>query len=82
MEKLAEMTAVSRHSETCPDVPREWSAAFVVLLLTKAPSEEQVESQEKKMLAVRDRIGEVRWCQLYSVEMEEAYQVYRFLIAQ
>jgi len=31
------------------------------------------------MLALRDKIGETKWCQLYSVEMEEAYQVYRIV---
>jgi hypothetical protein len=31
LEKLAEMTAISRHSEMCAEVPREWSAAFTVL---------------------------------------------------
>jgi hypothetical protein len=28
MQKLAEMTAMSRHDEICPDVPDEWSAAL------------------------------------------------------
>ena len=33
----------------------------------------QVEAQERKMLTLRDRIGNAKWCQLYSVEMQEAY---------
>jgi hypothetical protein len=39
----------------------------------KHPPEDQVEAQERKVLAPRDRIGNARWCQLYSVEMQEAY---------
>jgi hypothetical protein len=78
-EKLAEMTAVSRHSEMCAEVPKDRVAAFVTLMLTMAPTEEEVQTQEKKMLALRDTIGEIRWCQLHSVEMEEAYQIYRIL---
>jgi hypothetical protein len=51
MQKLAEMTAMSRHDEICPDAPREWSAAFVILLMKNPPSEEEVEAQE----AIRSR---------------------------
>lgn len=79
MEKLAEMTALARHSEGCPEIPREWSAAFIVLSMAKPPVEEQVEAQERKMLALKDRIGEARWCLLYSVEMKEAYLVYQYV---
>src|ERR1700742_3375736 len=41
MQKLAEMTAMSRHSETCPDVPDEWSVAFLILLMKNTPPEDQ-----------------------------------------
>jgi hypothetical protein len=67
------MTAMSRHSETCPDVPDEWSAAFIVLLMKNTSPEDQVEAQERKVSALRDRIGNARWRQLFSVEMQEAY---------
>jgi hypothetical protein len=75
MQKLAEMTAMSRHDETCPNVPDEWSAAFIILLTKNTPPEEQVEAQERKVLALRDKIGDARWCRLYAVEMQEAYIV-------
>jgi hypothetical protein len=73
MQKLAEMTAMSRHSESCPHVPDEWSASFLILLMKNTPPEDQVEAQERKVLALRDKIGNTRWCDLFSVEMQEAY---------
>jgi hypothetical protein len=80
IEKLVEMTAMSRDDETCPDVPREWSAAFVILLMKSPPSEEEVEAQERDTLALRKRIGRAKWCQLYSVEMQEAYLIFQMLL--
>jgi hypothetical protein len=80
MEKLAEMTAMSRHDEICPDAPREWSAAFIVLLMKTPPSEEEVETQERNTLALRNRIGKTKWCQLYSIEMQEAYLIFQMLM--
>jgi len=62
--KLVEMTALVRHSKACPEVPRPWAAAYVMLLMMAPPMEEQVEAQERKMLALRDKIGSARWCQL------------------
>jgi hypothetical protein len=44
------------------------------------PSEEQVVNEERKTLALRKEIGIVRWCQLYSVEMEQAYLIYQYII--
>jgi hypothetical protein len=75
MQKLAEMTAMSRHNEICLEVPREWSAAFIILLMKNPPAEEDVEAQEKDTLALRRRIGKAQWCQLYFVEMQEAYLI-------
>jgi hypothetical protein len=75
IEKIAEMTALVRHSEACPPVPREWSMGYLMLLMIAPPAEEQVVALEHKMLALRRDIGTVRWCQLYSVEMEEAYLI-------
>jgi hypothetical protein len=80
MQKLAEMTAMSRHNEICPDAPHEWSSAFIVLLMKNPPSEEDVEAQEHETLALRSRIGKAKWCQLYSVEMQEAYLIFRMLL--
>lgn len=77
MEKIAEMTALARHSEICAEVPREWSAAFIVLLIAAPPTEEQVEAQERKILALAETIGPAKWCQLYAVEMQEAFLVYK-----
>ncbi len=77
INKLAEMTALVRHSEACPEVPRQWAIAYVMLLMMAPPAEELVEVQERKMLALRARIGRTKWCQLYSLEMEEAYLVYQ-----
>jgi hypothetical protein len=73
--KIAEMTALVRHSDPCPQVPREWSVAYLMLLIMAPPMEEQVKEMEHKMLALRDKIGLARWCQLYSVEMWQAYLI-------
>ena len=53
INKLAEMTALVRHSEACPEVPRQWAIAYVMLLMMAPPAEELVEVQERKMLALR-----------------------------
>lgn len=82
MTKLAEMTALARHNEECPDIPQEWSAAFIVLLMASPPSEEQVEAKEREMLALRAKIGKAKWCLLYGVEMKEAYLIYEFVTHQ
>jgi hypothetical protein len=80
MQKLAEMTAMSRHNEICPEVPHEWSAAFIILLMKNPPAEEEVEAQERNTLALRNRIGKAKWCDLYSVEMQEAYLIFQMLM--
>jgi hypothetical protein len=80
MQKLAEMTAMSRHNETCPTVPDEWSDAYLVLLMKNPPPEEEVEAQERKTLALRRRIGNAKWCELHSVEMQEAYLLLQLLM--
>jgi hypothetical protein len=33
-------------------------------------------------LALRKRIGKIKWCQLYSVEMQEAYLLLQLLMQQ
>jgi hypothetical protein len=80
MRKLAEMTAMSRHDEICPDVPDEWSAAFIMLLTKNPPSEEEVEAQERNTLALRKRVGQAKWCELYSTEMQETYLALQLLM--
>ncbi|HUN95312.1 MAG TPA: hypothetical protein VMU69_03615 [Bradyrhizobium sp.] len=80
MQKLAEITAMSRHNETCPEVPREWSAALIILLMKNPPAEEEVEAQEHDTLALRSRIGRAKWCELYAVEMQEAYLIFQMLL--
>ena len=80
MQKMAEMTAMSRHDDLCPDLPNEWSAAFIILLMKNTPPEDQVEAQERKVLALRDQIGNAKWCQLYSVEMQEAYIIVQWIM--
>lgn len=79
-EKLAEMAAMARHNESCPDIPKQWALAYLTLLVTAPPSEEQVVIEERKTLALRRKIGIVRWCQLYSVEMEQAFLIYQYMI--
>lgn len=79
-EKLAEMAAMARHNDRCPDTPRQWAAAYLTLLLATPPAEEQVLEEERKMLALRRNIGIVKWRQLYSVEMEQAYLIYQYII--
>ena len=77
MTKLAEITAFFRHSGSCPQVPEEWSDAFTMLLMINTPSGQQVEEQEKKALALRDMIGQAKWCQIYALEMQEAFVAYQ-----
>lgn len=69
---------MARHNEKCPDVPRQWAVAYLILLEMTPPAEDQVEAQERNALALRKEIGMTRWCQLYSVEMEEAYLIYQY----
>lgn len=76
-DKIAEMTSLARHNEHCPAVPREWAAAYLILLTMTPPTEEQVIAKEREMLALSGKLGNKRWCQLYSVEMEQAYIIYR-----
>ena len=44
--------------------------------------EQLVEDQERKVLALRDTIGEAKWCKPYAVEMAEAFTVYRLVAGQ
>jgi hypothetical protein len=78
--KLTEMVALSRHSEDCPDVPREWSIALILLESVNPLSEEQIAAKESEMLALRTRIGAEKWCLLYAVEMKEAYLVVQYIV--
>ena len=71
---------MARHNERCADIPRQWAIAYLTLLVTTPPAEEQVLAEERKTLALRAEIGIVRWCQLYSVEMEQAYLIYQYII--
>lgn len=48
-----------------------------MLLMMAPPTEEKVVAKEREMLALRNKIGNKKWCQLYSVEMEQAYIIYR-----
>lgn len=75
-EKLAEIATMARHNEKCPDIPRQWAVAYLILLMMHPPTEEQVTIEERKTLALRREIGPVKWCQLYSVEMQQAYLIY------
>lgn len=76
-EKIAEMTALARHNERCAEVPRQWSIAYLMLLMTTPPTEEQVVAKEREMLALSGKLGNKKWCELYSMEMEQAYIIYR-----
>lgn len=76
-DKIAEITALVRHNEHCPAVPQQWSVAYLMLLMTTPPTEEQVVAKEREMLALSGKLGNKKWCQLYSMEMEQAYIIYR-----
>ena len=71
------MTALVRHNEHCPEVPRLWATSYLMLLMMTPPTEEQVVAKEREMLALSGKLGNRKWCQLYSVEMEQAYIIYR-----
>ncbi len=77
MAKLAEMAAFSRHADECPAIPRQWSSALVTLLILHNPPEQQIDEQEQQALALRDRIGQAKWCKLYETEMKEAFLIFR-----
>ena len=81
-QKIAEITAMTRHGDTCAEPPNEWSTAFLVLAMVHTPTEEQVADQERKTLALRAKIGQERWCGLYLVEMKEAYLAYQLMTRQ
>jgi len=81
-EKIAEITAMTRHGDMCAEPPHEWSTAFLVLMMVHTPTEEQIADQERKTLALRAKIGEERWCGLYLVEMKEAYLAYQLAARQ
>jgi hypothetical protein len=76
-DKIAEMTALARHNERCAEVPRQWSIAYLMLLMTTPPTEEQVVAKEREMLTLSGKLGNKKWCELYSMEMEQAYIIYR-----
>jgi hypothetical protein len=40
-------------------------------------NEEQAAAREREMMALRDKIGIKKWCQLYSVETGQPYIIYR-----
>src|SRR4051812_28243599 len=40
MQRLAELVALDRHAEDCPDLPRGVRAAYMKLLFTATPPEE------------------------------------------
>lgn len=71
---------MARHNEACPAIPKQWALAYLTLLMVGPPSEEEVASEERKTLALRRKIGIVQWCQLYSVEMEQAFLIYQYII--
>lgn len=81
-KKIAEIMAMTRHSDMCPEPPNDWSTAFLVLMTLGTPTENQVADQERKTLALRRKIGEERWCQLYLVEVKEAYLAYQLATRQ
>ena len=78
--KLAEMVALSRHSEDCRDVPREWSIALILLESVNPLSEGQIAAKEDEMLALRTQIGDEKCCLLYAVEMKEAYLIVQYIV--
>jgi len=74
------MTALFRHSEGCPEVPRAWSIALILLRSVNPVTEEQIAAKEDEMLALRTKIGDENWCVLYAVEMKEAYLVVQYIV--
>ena len=50
--------------------------ALALYMVVKPPiSEESIEAKEAYVADLRRKIGYVKWCELYSVEMEEAHFV-------
>ena len=53
----------------------------MILLRSINPlSEEQIAAKEDEMLALRNKIGDAKWCVLYAVEMKEAYLVVQYIV--
>jgi len=78
--KLAEMVALFRHHEGCPESPRDWSIALITLESVNQLSKDQIAAKEGEMLALRSKIGDDKWCALYAIEMKEAYIIVQHMI--
>ena len=64
------MAFVREASETCPDVPR--NRVFEVLafyMVVKSPPP----AKQHYLIALREKIGDANWCELFRVEMSEAH---------
>lgn len=76
-DKIAEIAALVRHSDGCPQVPDAWKSAYLAFRMIAPPSEDEIQAQEGRALALRRKIGTKKWCELYSAEMKEVYLIYR-----
>lgn len=77
-DRVAEMVAfIRRASEACPKIPELWGTEALALYMVVEPpiSEESIEAKETYVADLRRKIGWVKWCQLYSAEMEEAHVI-------
>ncbi|MGO9004531.1 MAG: hypothetical protein ACLQIQ_05410 [Beijerinckiaceae bacterium] len=77
--KMAEMMAFIRQASTsCPkSFPDSYVFETLALYMAIKPpvTEEDIEEKEKYVIDLRGRIGQVKWCQLYAVEMGEAHMI-------
>jgi hypothetical protein len=77
--KMAEMTAFIRHApDSCPKaVPDLWIFEALALNMSIKPpvSEDEIVSKEKYLNGLRSKIGYVKWCALFAVEMEQAHMI-------
>jgi hypothetical protein len=75
--KLAEMMAFVRDGpDQCGEtVPVGWTFEVLALYMAagkKAPLEEEIAAKQEELAAMRSRMGDRKWCDLYGIEMQEA----------
>ena len=84
-DRLAELMAFIRGSEECGDgaVPAQWMAEVLSVYVAAgkdAPTEDEIEAKVGYLDALKFKIGKLKWCVLYAVEMDGAHKMFQFMI--
>lgn len=76
--KLAELMALVRESEKCPQPPDSWAFDVIGLYVSagdKAPTEDEIDTAMTETEALRAKIGAAKWCAYYLSQMEAAHAI-------